>query len=446
MFLPLKNEFLKMYLEYVEDTESPRIMHIWSILACVSAALGRRNYLPFGIGPIYPNMYVLLVGPPGVRKSTALQIASKFVKLNTQVKFAPDDTAGQRQGLISALTQKDLTDEENFQKQLDKDYNFTVEGLTKEVLGNLEINVNPQDINTMFISASEFSTFSGINNLDLLNFLGKLWDGEDYQYTLRKESDIIKAPLLNLLGCSTATTIAKTFPEAAIGQGFMSRIILVHDSVKYKKVPRPKRLPSSIADQISAVFNTIYFSFSGEFKESTEAAVYLETLYEKTSHIEDHRFIYYIERRQSHLVKVAMNLAACRLSQIIELQDVKDADLLLKYTELAMPDALGEYGLAPLAAVKQKLVEFLTRAKEPITSATLWAMMHRELPQKDFNGVLSDLVNANKVRVVSTAAGAAYVAITKTDEKTLKAIDALIREANSDEPKNLHKMPNEEIH
>ena len=98
----LDNKFLKLYLTYVEETESPRIFHIWAALSCISACLGRRAKFPFGIGPIYANSYIALVGPPATRKSTVTSIATKLLKAATTIRFAPDDTGGQRQGIITA--------------------------------------------------------------------------------------------------------------------------------------------------------------------------------------------------------------------------------------------------------------------------------------------------------------------------------------------------------
>jgi hypothetical protein len=98
-----QTEYLNEYLKMVEDTESPRIFHIWSAVFAMSAALGRRSWLPFGTFDIFPNQYVLLVGTPGTRKSTAANLSKKLLKNSTGTRFAPSDTGGQRQGLIGAL-------------------------------------------------------------------------------------------------------------------------------------------------------------------------------------------------------------------------------------------------------------------------------------------------------------------------------------------------------
>ena len=100
--------FFQNYMSMVEDTESPRLYHLWASVSAIACSLGRSVHFPMGVaGDIYPNHYILLVGDPAARKSTAMKVASRLLKDCTSVRFAPSDTGGQRQGLIRAMTQFD---------------------------------------------------------------------------------------------------------------------------------------------------------------------------------------------------------------------------------------------------------------------------------------------------------------------------------------------------
>lgn len=417
--IQFRNPFLNTYLEYVEETESPRIFHIWAALQGVAACMGRRVYLPFGgIGDIYPNMYTLLVGPPAVKKSTAMSIMRRLLKAGTAVRFMPDDTAGQRQGMISAMQGEEeegdlfasleATDAASFAALADN---------AVERLSSLEIDT--RDRHSMFVCASEFNTFIGHNNIDVLTFLIKMWDGDDYEYKLKTSTMRLDQPLLNLIGGTTPTAINEAMPAAAIGQGFMSRVILVHSNEKYKMLPRP-RLREDLQDRLSKTYSIIFNMYNGPLEESDEAREYVDSLYGARVDINDPRFVYYIDRRHIHLIKLSMNLAAARCSQVIELQDVQEANVILRATEIAMPDALGEFGLSPLAASKQRLFEFILRAEEPLTLNVLWAVMHKEMKQVDFQNCLADLVNAGQIMIVTTNKGPAYTA--KLDNKKKKVV------------------------
>ncbi len=390
----VQNKFLQTYLKYVEHTESPITMHLWSVLTAASACLGRHVYLPFGIGDIYPNLYTLLVGPPGTRKSNAIKYCSKLVAKHTAVRFAPDDTGGQRQGLISAIEGGNQLDDD------EQDYNImntagNIANLTE--IANITMAVNGVDSHAMFACASEFGTFMGEGNANLARLLIKTYDGEDYKYALKNTEMILKDPLMTIIGGTTTSDIARILPNESIGQGFMSRWILVFAPQKEKKVARPY-LRTELANEIGAMFGWLSYEMRGEFKESDAAKKLLDNMYETVNiDLEDSRFLYYAERRHTHLQKMSMILAALRQSYQIEKDDVAQADTILSATEEYMPEALGEFGLSPIGAAKQKMLEFLQHAKEPISYKILWTVMQRDMRNTDFLTAIADLINSDKI-------------------------------------------------
>ena len=74
-----------------------------------------------------------------------------------------------------------------------------------------------------------------------------------------------------------------------------------------------------------------------------------------------------------------------------------------------MPEALGEFGLSPVGAAKQKMVEFLQQTNEPISSKILWSYMSRDMKITDYKMALADLINSDKIEEVTTNAGQAFI-------------------------------------
>lgn len=424
MFLNLQNPFLQEYLEYVEDTETPRIMHVWAVLSGVGACLGRRVQLPFGITNIYANMFVLLVGPPGVRKSTAINLMQKRLKKSTKIRFAPEDTAGARQGLIIALENKDEEADEKEKVELEA----AAATLNLDRLNNYNITVDSRDAHVMFAVASEFSSFIGYGSREMATFLNKMWDGEDYDYKIRTARNLLYNPLLSIIGGTTPTDISTSLPASAIGHGFTSRIILVHANKKYKKVPRPPVLDKKLETIIDATLSYLSNTFDGDMYETEAAKSIITELYDVEIKLNDPRFIYYVDRRQQHLLKLSVILAASRRSKAIEKSDVMEANLLLTYTERFMPDALGEFGLSPLSTAKQKMLEFIQHAKGPVTGDILWAVMNRDMKTIDFRNSLAELVNSNKIMEAHTNQGQAYIYIDKETEETERVLRLISEE------------------
>jgi energy-coupling factor transporter ATP-binding protein EcfA2 len=400
----LKNTFLRTYLQYTADTESPPLFHAWSLLAGIAAVLGRRCYYDFPLGKIFPNLYILLVGPPAVRKSTALTMVKQLIKQNTGVRFAPDDTSGQRQGLIAAMSD-DVTNEE----LKGVDFNGAGQAVLDQ-LSTLEFDVHEADRRVLFVTASEFNTFIGHNSIDLLPFLTKVYDGEDYQYRLKTSEVVIQNPLLNIIGGTTPTNIATALPPEAIGQGFMSRIIMVFANKKNKSIPRPAALDERTTRALGETFSYVYHSMAGEFIENAEAAALYDQLYDHPVKIDDNRFLHYMERRPNHLRKTAMCLAAAERRLVLRASDYEDAHWLLQQAEATMPEALGEYGMNKVTAARQKLTEYLDRANGPVTEQHLWIVMQRDMNQLEFRNSIADLLNSGRLKQVVSKYGVSYVA------------------------------------
>lgn len=417
-------EFLNDYLQMVEETESPRLFHIWAAISGISACLGRRCWLPFGPMTIFPNQYIALVGTPGTRKSTAMNIMKRNLRKSTGVRFAPVDTAGQRQGLVEAMRGKAGSEEylDNVELAAAED---SLAGLTlndvarvtnlrepdeesDSLMDEARNFISSPDKHHIMVTATELSRFIGQNNFAMLDFLGTMWDGEDYEYQTKMGLTILRDPLINLISCTTPTSINIAMPPAAGGQGFLSRMILVYGSRKYKSVPRPTAPDADIVLKVKGQFNRTYLECAGMFEETPDAQAYCESLYEWKLEINDPRFGYYHERRQDHLIKLAMAMAASRTDTQIVKEDYEAAHRILRATERGMPDALGEFGMNPLAALKQNMLEYI-RSRGTVKVEDLRAVFHRDSRATDFMEAVNDLAKLNQVAMAQLPNGSAVL-------------------------------------
>jgi len=261
----------------------------------------------------------------------------------------------------------------------------------------------------MFAPASEFGSFLGQNSLDMTRFLIKMWDGEDYNYQLKTSKCTLTDPALTIIGGTTPSDIAKIMPQEAIGQGFMSRIILVFAPKKHKSVPpRHTKLKTEYETALAERYEWINFTLAGEMKETPEAAQAIDAAYAQEINLRDNRFVYYSERRHTHLLKLMMILAALRRDDTIRSEDVNEAVLILVETEKFMGEALGEFGLSPIGAAKQQMLEFIQHASTPVHEQLLWSIMQRDLKRVDFCNCLHELTIGNKIFPLDTKYGKAY--------------------------------------
>jgi hypothetical protein len=82
---------------WVPTTDAPLIYHIGGALAVVSTLLGKRIYLPYGGIPLYPNLWVLILGPSSsFRKSTIVGKAQATIGDFEPTAIFPEDFSRER--------------------------------------------------------------------------------------------------------------------------------------------------------------------------------------------------------------------------------------------------------------------------------------------------------------------------------------------------------------
>jgi hypothetical protein len=437
------NEYLTKYLDLVDDTESPRLFHVWAALSAMSCAMGRRLYLPFGSGHIYGNQYILLVGNPATRKTTTLSIGRKLLLQSCNTRFAPTDTSGLRQGLVTAMRppepSKDAVEErDELEAELARiaRQGMSLHDLTASNTPAIPVidttlpmvgGVAWEDRHHMAAYSAEFGQLIGQNNTQLLDFLTSMWDGEDYIYQTKNEVTKLDEPLLNILACTTPASIAVCMPSSAEGQGILSRFILVFGSEKHKKLPWPKPFDEDKRQAVLEILNYVNQSMEGPLGITPKAEKYGEAFYDGKSEITDQRFTHYEDRRYTHFLKLSLILAVSRGSQEIDVQDCALAQKILRATELGMPDAIGMYGLNPTSKVKQTIMDYLQKQTGPTDPVAIYQLCSGDARVADIAAILTELQAANQIQKTSTPDGKEYYTAIRRRQKTEQQILAVLK-------------------
>jgi hypothetical protein len=104
----VEDGWFRAYLDYVRENEAPAQFHFGSMIACISGALARKPLIGWQAAPLYPNVYALLVGPTGTRKSTAIAKALSLARaaLGDALHVLPNE--GSPQGYASELMRRNL--------------------------------------------------------------------------------------------------------------------------------------------------------------------------------------------------------------------------------------------------------------------------------------------------------------------------------------------------
>ena len=380
-----RDDIFELYFTLRRDTEPPAIFHRWALIGVLGAWLGRSTWLPFGSGKIFPNQYIMFVGDPGSRKSTAIKDACSLIATLGYDSFAPKKTS--KEQYLADLTMGGF-DEENT-----ADGDFDVLDTTSTV---------PVE---SFINADEFNIFLGPGNLDFQALLGDLWDWDSekpWQYRLKNSKSVsIYQPTINILGGNTPQGFTDCFPPASVGQGFMSRLVLIYGERGNKKIAFPSKPDESLLKRMHEKLIMIRARTAGEMKLDPEAKQALTVIYTSWPGITDSRFVHYSERRFTHLLKLCIIHAAARLSMTVELIDVIRSSTVLAYAETHMPKAAGEMGKSRTSEASNKIMQALYATRAPMDSKELWQVVRTDLEKPtDLSQIMNNLQLADKIQIV----------------------------------------------
>src|SRR6516165_3921858 len=91
------SNWLKAYMNYTRDSESPTSFHFWTGVSVLAGALRRRVWIDMKKFQWTPNFYIILVGPPGVAaKSTSISMGMNLLSQIKGVKFGPESMTWQK--------------------------------------------------------------------------------------------------------------------------------------------------------------------------------------------------------------------------------------------------------------------------------------------------------------------------------------------------------------
>ncbi|MHA2068623.1 MAG: hypothetical protein ACXABY_30030, partial [Candidatus Thorarchaeota archaeon] len=209
-----KSGIIEEVCKYCEETEIPSTFALWTSIFMVNEALGRDCFIDQGHFTVYPNMYVVLVaGSAKCRKSTSINIATKFLRqVVPEIKILSQKMTPE--AMISALSGRKKEDSQ----------------IIEEAVGCF--------INDELSTLIDRGTFTSI----LIPVLTKLYDCEDFEYeTKARGQERVKNPCLSIYGGSTVQWIKEAIPVHAIGGGFTSRIVFVYRASRERSIAWPTK-------------------------------------------------------------------------------------------------------------------------------------------------------------------------------------------------------------
>lgn len=373
--------WIQSFREWTVDRSQMRIELIdWSAIFTIACVLKRKvaitqEYL--GSWTCYPFLYVIVVGPSGIGKTTAIRYS---FNLTDQIPVLAKPT-----NLAS------------------------IEGIVDDL-------VNAKD-NSVYFTVEELEDiFIKDYSRRMFGFLTSLYDGKVSlrQKTVKRDLEFADKPCLNLFAGTTPEWVADNIPPGVLNGGFGSRVLWVHipslrrRKMYYHKEMKAKNYPQ-LEKNLIADLNHIATSIEGEYKITNEALDYVE---EWNSTIPDKiKFkgaAGYIQRKAVFVHKLAM-IHHAAYSDVMELNlhDFHTAITMVESLEGGLPSIFSGIGKNEYVLEMREIAKFVVenpgitdkKVRQHFETAAPPSRLHELIEGLLVSGVIYSKLNDDNERI-----------------------------------------------
>ena len=392
-------DWLTAWEEYFSNSPCPTLFRKWTGISLLAGAMERKCWVHSFGKTLYPNLYVILVAPPGGGKSFLIEVVGEFWNNIGQHHVAPDSVS--RASLADALTDAE-----------------------RHVI---RVGESTYSFNSLLIASEELGTLIIAYDNEFMATLCKLYDcspygerkrGKDLKYKLDN-------PQLNFLSGTTPTYLSNLLPEGAWQGGFMSRTIVVYsgeiiygDLNLYEESSTAQEKSTSVKDKSNLMHDLkIIGNVFSKFTWTKESANIMQRWYETGGEpAPDHpKLLGYCTRRGAHLIK---------LCQVASISDSDDMVITIEHFQRAldwmievehfMPDifkAMSQGGDGQL--IKECwhfFYKIYLKKQEPIKEYRLIRFLQERTPSHNVERILNLMVKGNMLKLVEVnKVGTCYV-------------------------------------
>jgi hypothetical protein len=288
------DSWIESFVEHTDNLESPQLFRKWAGIFTIASAMEMRCHLMTS-SPLYPNLYVFIVGHPGVGKNRIIRVAKRYMNEIPEFHFAPTSLTGA--ALVDTLA------------------------ASKRFIARLPDP--PLEYYNTVITAEELTAFMHKYDDEMVGLLSAFYDPDPYAQSRRGRDIKIKIdrPQVNLMSGTTPSNLIQLMPESAWDQGFTSRVILVHSDERiigddFAGVSRG--MDDALVHDIKMIG-----ALSGEFKVTQDYrdAVNNWRALGEPPIVNHPKLLHYKTRRRVHLYKLSMVSCADRSDVLLLTKD-----------------------------------------------------------------------------------------------------------------------------
>lgn len=388
----LGRSWLDAFLEYTDDMESPKEWLLWSGISTLSSVIKRNCYIPWRKIRLYPNQYIVFVGPPGIGKGEAMRVGQSLVEPDNLINYIKDWHTPQQ--IIDELS-------------------VGFQSLHMQIKVGQIITTTPNTDHTACIFAEELAVL--LQNYDnMTTIMCTWWDKGEFEYkTKHKGQHTIKDLSVSLLAACVPDYLRSLTKDrmGAITGGFTARTIFVYATKKDKLNKDSFGLPPPIMTKMkSELMNDLKHisTLQGAVTLDQEAFKYWDKIYDEHNQrgiIDSDASQNFKARISAHVLKTATAISLSESDNLkITRTQLERASRIVERVRDQVDIVFRCVGESQLSGASAKILAYIEQAGF-VTYYQLLKVMYRDVTEDQFTGIMSVLVKVGAIRETQTPTG-----------------------------------------
>lgn len=388
----LNRSWIEVFVEETEGLSSPLIFRKWAAIMTISGALEQNVWCISRYEKLFPNLYSVLVGPPGVGKTVVISVVRLLWKKLKDVHVAPSNVS--RASLVDCLNDAIRTSSVKPQ---------ALEPITS--------------FNHLNVGSRELGAFLSSYDSDFIAVLTDIYDGKEDFDERKRGKDLrinIAHPSLTFFAGTTPSYLNGLFSDGAWDQGFASRTVFVYSGeIILGDIFLEGSEPKAYQDLTHDLQHIN--RLSGKFDWDADVAGALTEWYKaKGPPAPTHpKLLHYQTRRHAHLMKLCMIASAARRSDL-RITDIEYQEALawLLEAEAWMPEIFK----ASLGAdhkimddIWHYTYQIWIKERKPILASRVVGFASRLAPVMSVGRIIETMVKSNMLKQTTEKEGTCYM-------------------------------------
>lgn len=370
-------DWLEAFIRYNEPNKFPKKFLRWAGISAIAGALERKTWVSYQKAHIYPNLYILLVGPAGCGKSKSANAAMRYLEAVPEIHFTPN-----------MMTQASLISD------------LQTAGVKKQ----FEYKTNAYRMSAIFCYASEAvntlgESYGSIVKIftDLYDCGAQGWSKDKFWHKQTKTSGEEKVfnPCINMLACTTAEWLTDFIDIKDLKGGFSSRCVFVHensyntelvtwheDEEDDEQNDASIRISQHLVNDLRAI-NALRGRFKVTDEMREKAPLVQQAIAEELAANPGDKYKHFKARKFWNIMKIAQVLSASESSKmIIEWKHFEQAQSYIEEFMKDLPGLFDNIGRNKDAPVLAAMHEWL-KSSDWFTQAEFFRQFQNDMRSQD---------------------------------------------------------------